>query len=212
VDIPVPEFLGTRAFSTDASTAKVTSGKSQGSGAPTSDLLTPDSGNSLALGPCHLDLHEIADFVDWSPFFSAWELHGRFPDILEDVVVGTEAKKLFADAQQLLARIIAEKRFTAKAVIGFWPANSVGDSVEVYDPAGVKNLDALSLPAVSPSNPSKGVRPTVLKTFHFLRQQQEKPADQFNHCLADYIAPKASAPKGISMIIGLSCGSWCPCP
>ena len=130
--------------------------------------------------------------MDWSPFFSAWELHGRFPDILEDVVVGTEAKKLFADAQQLLARIIAEKRFTAKAVIGFWPANSVGDSVEVYHPAGVKNLDALSLPAVSPSNPSKGVRPTVLKTFHFLRQQQEKPADQFNHCLADYIAPKAS--------------------
>jgi 5-methyltetrahydrofolate--homocysteine methyltransferase len=184
LDIPKPEFLGTRAFSTDASTAKVTSSKSQGSDSPTSDLPTPDSGNSLALGPCHLDLQEIADFVDWSPFFSAWELHGRFPDILTDAVVGEEATKLYADAQAMLQRIIVEKRYTARAVMGFWPANSVGDSVEVYDPAGVKNLDALSL--------SKGVRPTVLETFHFLRQQQEKPADQFNHCLADYIAPKAS--------------------
>jgi 5-methyltetrahydrofolate--homocysteine methyltransferase len=92
----------------------------------------------------------------------------------------------------MLKRIIAENRYTAKAVIGFFPANSVGDSVEVYDPAEIANLDALSLPAVSPSNPSKGGRPTPLKTFHFLRQQQEKPAGQFNHCLADYIAPEES--------------------
>ena len=118
-----------------------------------------------------MELSAIAEYIDWGPFFSAWELHGRFPDILEDAVVGTEAKKLFADAKKLLARIIAEKRFTAKAVIGFWPANSVGDSVEVYADA---------------------TRSRVLHTFHFLRQQQEKPADQFNHCLADYIAPKDS--------------------
>jgi 5-methyltetrahydrofolate--homocysteine methyltransferase len=157
VDIPRPDFLGTRAFS---------------------------SAEDLETGIWPLELSAIAEYIDWGPFFSAWELHGRFPDILEDAVVGTEAKKLFADAQKLLARIIAEKRFTAKAVIGFWPANSVGDSVEVYDPAGVKNPDALSL--------SKGVRTTVLQAFHFLRQQQEKPADQFNHCLADYIAPKDS--------------------
>jgi 5-methyltetrahydrofolate--homocysteine methyltransferase len=163
IDIPRPEFLGTRVFSS----------------APA---------DSLPLGTCHLALHEIVDFVDWGPFFSAWELNGRYPDILKDPVVGTEATKLFNDAQKLLARIVAEKLFTAKAVIAFLPANSVGDSVEVYDPNGI----ALSPPAVSSSNPSKGGRPKVLETFHFLRQQQEKPADQFNHCLADYIAPKDS--------------------
>jgi len=160
VDIPVPEFLGTRVFASDQRSAV-------GHQPPKPDGVA----GSLKLGTWTLDLHEIADFVDWGPFFSAWELHGRFPDILEDAVVGTEAKKLFADAQQLLARIIAEKRFTAKAVIGFWPANSVGDSVEVY---------------------ADEARTKVLQTFHFLRQQQEKPADQFNHCLADYIAPKDS--------------------
>ena len=95
IDIPRPEFLGTRVF---------------------------DS----------VPLEEITPFIDWGPFFSAWELHGRFPDILEDAVVGAEAKRLFADAQKLLARIVAEKRFTARAVAGFWPANSVDDSIEVY--------------------------------------------------------------------------------
>ena len=144
VDIPKPEFLGTRVFS---------------------------SADYLASGVWHLDLSAIANFIDWGPFFSAWELHGRFPDILKDSVVGEEATKLYADAQAMLKRIIAEKRFTAKAVIGFWPANSVGDSVEVY---------------------ADESRTKILKTFHFLRQQQEKPADQFNHCLADYIAPKDS--------------------
>jgi len=118
-----------------------------------------------------VDLHEIADSVDWGPFFSAWELHGRFPDILTDPVVGAEATKLYADAQQMLAQILAEKRYTARAVIGFWPANAVGDSVEVY---------------------ADESRSRVLQTFHFLRQQNEKPAGQFNHCLADYIAPKDS--------------------
>src|SRR5690606_31582769 len=144
VDIPKPEFLGTRVFST---------------------------ADCLASGIWDLDLSAIAEYFDWGPFFSAWELHGRFPDILTDEVVGTEATKLYADAQKLLARIIAEKRYTAKAVIGFWPANSFGDSVEIYADA---------------------TRAKVLQTFHFLRQQLEKPADQFNHCLADYIAPKNS--------------------
>ena len=111
------------------------------------------------------------EFIDWGPFFSAWELHGRYPDILKDEIVGTEATKLFADAQALLARIIAENRFQPLAVQTFWPANSVGDSVEIYTDES---------------------RTQVLHTFHFLRQQLEKPADQFNHCLADYIAPKSS--------------------
>jgi 5-methyltetrahydrofolate--homocysteine methyltransferase len=143
IDIPRPEFLGTKVFSTENS--------SQVTG--------------------HMLLNEIVDFIDWGPFFSAWELHGRYPDILTDAVVGAEARKLFADAQKLLAQIVAEKRFTAKAVIGFWPANAVGDDIEVY---------------------ADESRSRVATTFHQLRQQLEKPADQFNHCLADFIAPKDS--------------------
>ncbi len=116
-------------------------------------------------------LEDIVPFIDWGPFFSAWELHGRFPQILEDEVVGAEAKKLFADGQKLLAQIVREKRFTAKAVIGYWPCNAVGDDIEIY---------------------SDEQRTSVVTRFHQLRQQLEKPADQFNHCLADYVAPKDS--------------------
>jgi cobalamin-dependent methionine synthase I len=157
VDIPRPEFLGTRIYASDA---KAPSTKGQVSGS-----------SNLELGPCPLDLNEIVDFVDWGPFFSAWELHGRYPDILTDATVGPEATKLFNDAQKLLARIVTEQRFTAKAVIGFWPCNAVGDDIEIY---------------------ADESRSRVLTTFHQLRQQQEKPADQFNHCLADYVAPKDS--------------------
>ena len=116
-------------------------------------------------------LADIVPYIDWGPFFSAWELHGRFPQILEDEIVGVEAKKLFADAQKLLARIVAEKRFTAKAIIGFWPCNAVGDDIEIY---------------------ADEQRSSVVTRFHQLRQQMDKPADQFNHCLADYIAPRES--------------------
>ncbi len=143
VDIPRPEFLGARTYSTENS--------------------SPATG--------HMSLNEIVDFIDWGPFFSAWELHGRYPDILKDDVVGTEATKLFNDAQKILAQIVADKLYTAKAVIAFWPANAVGDSVEVY---------------------ADESRSRVVQTFHFLRQQLEKPSNQFNHCLADYIAPKES--------------------
>jgi 5-methyltetrahydrofolate--homocysteine methyltransferase len=116
-------------------------------------------------------LADIVPFIDWGPFFSAWELHGRYPDILKDPVVGPEAVKLHDDAVKLLGRIVEEKRFTANAVIGFWPCNSVGDDIEVY---------------------TDEARGGVATTFHMLRQQLEKPADQFNHCLADYIAPRDS--------------------
>jgi 5-methyltetrahydrofolate--homocysteine methyltransferase len=116
-------------------------------------------------------LEEIVPFIDWGPFFSAWELHGRFPQILEDELVGVEAKKLFADGKKLLDQIVREKRFTAKAVIGYWPCNAVGDDIEIY---------------------ADEQRTRILTRFHQLRQQLEKPEDQFNHCLADYIAPKDS--------------------
>ena len=178
VDIPKPEFLGTRVFST---------AQDQGLGTKDQRPSDPVPGPSSLV----LSLDEIADFIDWSPFFSTWELHGRFPDILTDAVVGEEATKLYAEARAMLKRIIDEKRYTAKAVIGFWPANSVGDSVEVYDPTVVtlseangSKPDTLKVPAVS--------LPKPLTTFHFLRQQGEKPAGQFNHCLADFIAPKDS--------------------
>ncbi|NBR59961.1 MAG: methionine synthase, partial [Opitutaceae bacterium] len=133
----------------------------------------------------NLQLSQIVKFIDWAPFFSAWELHGRFPDILTDHVVGEEATKLYADAQKMLAQIVAEQRYTAQAVLGFWPAHAVGDSVEIY---------------------TDETRTKILTTFHFLRQQNEKPADQYNHCLADYIAPKESGRRdylgGFAVTVG----------
>ena len=141
---------------------------------PIFDWSTVDIPRPELLGPHRFDpvpLDEIVPFIDWGPFFSAWELHGRYPDILTDAVVGAEATKLFHDAKTLLERIIAEKCFTAKAVIAFWPANSIGDTIEVY---------------------SDEQRSRVIGHFHHLRQQLEKPANQFNHCLADYIAPRES--------------------
>ena len=160
VEIPKPECIGTRVFTTDdaAIRAQRTTVRGQGSQPLNAQLSA-------------LSLAEIADYIDWAPFFSSWELHGRFPDILTDEVVGAEATKLYADAQAMLKKIIAEKRYTARAVLGFWPANSVGDSVELY---------------------ADESRTTVIQTFHFLRQQNEKTPGQFNHCLADYIAPKSS--------------------
>jgi 5-methyltetrahydrofolate--homocysteine methyltransferase len=154
VDIPKPDFLGLRVFTTDRRAAL------PGRSAAIPGLVTE-----------HLTLEEIAAYIDWGPFFSSWELHGRYPDILSDEVVGAEATRLFTDARAMLDRIIAEKRFTARGVLGFWPANSVGDSVEVY---------------------ADESRTRVLQVFHFLRQQNEKPDGQCHHCLADYVAPKSS--------------------
>ncbi len=110
-------------------------------------------------------LEELVPFIDWSPFFHTWELRGRYPAILED----PQAKSLFDDAQELLARIVKEKLLTARAVYGFFPANSVNDDIELYTDESRQNL---------------------LTTFHTLRQQMDKPADQFNHALADFVAPK----------------------
>jgi 5-methyltetrahydrofolate--homocysteine methyltransferase len=160
VDIPKPEFLGLRVFTTDEAVIRAQRATIRGQG-----------NQALNSQLSALSLSEIAEYIDWGPFFSSWELHGRFPDILKDEVVGVEATKLFADAQAMLKKIIAEKRYTARAVIGLWPANSVGDSVELYTDES---------------------RTQVIETFHFLRQQNEKTPGQFNHCLADFIAPKTS--------------------
>jgi 5-methyltetrahydrofolate--homocysteine methyltransferase len=117
-------------------------------------------------------LSELVSHIDWSPFFKAWELTGKFPAILDDEVVGTEARQLFADAQAMLEQIVNEHWLQARAVIGFFPANTINDDdVELYSDAS-----------------SSGTQ-TV---FHFLRQQMSRRNQAPNHCLADFIAPKDS--------------------
>jgi 5-methyltetrahydrofolate--homocysteine methyltransferase len=119
-------------------------------------------------------LEEIAKRIDWTPFFQTWDLHGKFPKILDDEVVGREARKVYQDAQAMLAGIIAQKWLTANAVIGLFPANSVGDDIEIYTDES---------------------RTQVAMVNHTLRQQLEKPSDRFNYALSDFIAPKASGVK-----------------
>lgn len=116
-------------------------------------------------------LTDLISFIDWSPFFQAWELSGSYPKILDDKIVGEAAKNLFNDAQHILKQIIENKWLQAKAVVGFFPANSVGDDIEVY----------------TDENRNK-----FLTKFHMLRQQTRKPDGKPNFCLADFIAPKSS--------------------
>ncbi len=113
----------------------------------------------------HYDLTELRPYIDWTPFFQTWELAGRYPAILEDEVVGKQATELFADAQAMLDKIIAERWLTARAVIGFWPASRVGDDIEIQTPTGTQRL-------------------------HHLRQQAEKPVERPDFCLADFVAAK----------------------
>jgi 5-methyltetrahydrofolate--homocysteine methyltransferase len=120
-------------------------------------------------------LAKIAKCIDWTPFFQAWELAGRYPKILQDEIVGVEACKLFADAQVMLKKIIDEKWLTANAVFGIFPANSVNsDDIEIY---------------------TDETRKKVSITWHNLRQQTKKPADIPNFCLADFVAPKTTKIK-----------------
>jgi len=114
-------------------------------------------------------LETIAQFIDWTPFFHTWELRGVYPAILNHEKHGEEARKLFADAQAMLAKVIREKLLTPRCVYGLFPANRVGDDVEVYTDES---------------------RQAVRTTFHFLRQQVEKSDGTPNWCLADFIAPK----------------------
>ncbi len=119
----------------------------------------------------HFPLDQIAAFIDWSPFFHTWELAGVYPRLLDDPVIGEQARKLYTDARNLLARIVGDQLLTARAVYGFWPANSVGDDIELY---------------------ADQAREQVLTRFCMLRQQAEKREGQSNQSLADFIAPKGS--------------------
>ena len=117
-------------------------------------------------------LDQLIERIDWTPFFQTWELSGHFPEILNDPVVGESARTVYADARSLLDRIVRDDRLKPRAAFGFWPANSVGDDIELY---------------------SDESRSTVLQTLHMLRQQGDKKGDgRPNFCLADYVAPRSS--------------------
>lgn len=116
-------------------------------------------------------LDTLRKYIDWTPFFQSWELAGRYPAILEDEIVGEEAKRLFADANAMLDEIVGRRLFTANGVIGLFPAHAEGDDVILYEDES---------------------RSREIERFLFLRQQNEKGAGLANHCLGDYVAPKDS--------------------
>jgi len=135
-----------------------------------------------------VELEKLEPFIDWSPFFRGWELHGKYPDILTDDVVGEQAVELFADAQKMLKKIFKEKRLTAKAIFGLFPANSVDeDDIELI------------------ISPLMGEMPAGQKgLFRTLRQQLQRREGVPDYALADFIAPKSS---GIQDYIGCFCVS-----
>ncbi len=158
VDIPKPSFTGARTIGTTENSSTV------------------------------ISLAQIAEFIDWTPFFMTWELHGKYPKILNDEVVGSEARKLFADAQAILKTIIDQGLLTARGIYGFWPANSVGDSIILY------------------TDPS---RKTELACFQMLRQQWQRKGIEHFRSLADYIAPLESGREdyigGFAVTTGHGC-------
>ncbi|MDD2865377.1 MAG: methionine synthase, partial [Methylococcales bacterium] len=118
-----------------------------------------------------VSLETLAEYIDWSPFFQTWELAGGYPKILDDEIVGEEARQLFADAKEMLEKIIAENWLQNRAVIGFFPANSVDDDIQLF------------------ADESRG---EVLETLHHLRQQNVKAPGRPNYCLSDFVAPLES--------------------
>jgi 5-methyltetrahydrofolate--homocysteine methyltransferase len=132
-----------------------------------------------------LPLKEIVDYIDWSPFFHAWEIRGRYPALLDDPEIGPRCRELFQDAQKLLYALLDQKLLAGKAVYGFFPANAVGDDIELY---------------------TDDSRSQVLTTFHTLRQQMDKPEEQSNYALADFIAPKASGRRDYFGAFALTSG------
>jgi len=141
----------------------------------------------------NLDLRELESYIDWSPFFRSWDLHGRYPNILTDEVVGEQATELFADAQEMLQKIFDEKWLTAKAIFGLFEANTINDDdieISLVPEGGINGEDTI---------PSSGARGRVFRT---LRQQSQKAAGKPNIALADFIAPKES---GLQDYMGTFC-------
>ncbi len=157
-DLPKPEFTGIRTLSSgNFNPGKCACGSPHGHA-----------------GAFAVSLEEVVPFIDWTPFFHTWELRGVYPKILQHEKHGEAASKLFAEAQTLLAQIVTHKQLELRGAYGFFPANAVGDDVQIY---------------------TNGARKHLRTTFHFLRQQMDKGDGTPNWCLADFIAPKASTPR-----------------
>jgi 5-methyltetrahydrofolate--homocysteine methyltransferase len=122
------------------------------------------------------DIEELIPYIDWTPFFRTWELRGRYPEILDDKEQGEAARQLYDDAQEMLKQIVTERWFDPKAIIGFWPANAVGDDIRLY------------------TGESRG---ETLATLHTLRQQLTKREGRHNVALSDFVAPEGSKPDYI---------------
>ncbi|KSA12525.1 methionine synthase [Maribacter dokdonensis] len=147
----------------------------------TSEIVKP---NKLGIQVIEdLDLNVLVPYIDWTPFFRSWELHGKYPAILTDEVVGEQATDLFADAQEMLNKIISEKKLKAKGVFGLFPANSIND-----DDILVDTSSSLEGNTGSPS----GAKTDGNYTFRTLRQQLERREGVADYALADFIAPKES--------------------
>ncbi len=155
-DLPKPEFIGMRVLSAVA--------------ADVSPLHSEREIRADLRRRLPITLEDLVPFIDWTPFFHTWELRGVYPKILQHEKHGEEARKLFADAQKLLEKIVSEKLLQPRGVYGLFPANRVGDDVEIY---------------------ADESRAKVLTTFHFLRQQIEKTDGTPNWCLADFVASRA---------------------
>ena len=154
-ELPRPEFVGVRILVSDPGRA--------GSPLPAAER------RARSDAPHPVSLTDLVPFIDWSPFFHTWELRGRYPAILNHEKHGEEARKLFADAQKLLEKLVSRKLIQPRGVYGLFPANRAGDDVELYTDES---------------------RNKVLTTFHFLRQQIAKDDGTPNWCLADFVAPK----------------------
>ena len=168
IDVAKPNFTGTKIVGT--------------AGEPKTDI-----GTTAPLDVT-ITLEQIAEYIDWTPFFMSWELHGKYPKILTDKVVGEEATKLFAEAQAMLKKIMDEGLFTARGIYGFWPANSDGDSVILY---------------------GEDERKTELTRFHMLRQQWQRKGIEHFRSLADYIAPVDSGRKDFIGGFAVTTGHGC---
>ena len=138
-------------------------------------------------------LAKLVDYIDWSPFFTTWGLRGKYPNILENPEVGEEAQKLLKDAETLLHTIVEEQRFQARAVVGLFPANGVGEDTEIYgDAAQTEVIAPPVLGSGCPCCSRNAAQTDVIATLHHLRQQTEQPFMRPNLSLGDFIAPKAT--------------------
>jgi 5-methyltetrahydrofolate--homocysteine methyltransferase len=184
---PKPEFLGVRVYATVpgiagcqpavagsfAATSDDGSKTQRGAKVQRASRQAAEMDRLAARAPqtITIALGDLVEFIDWSPFFHAWELRGRYPAIFDDPKIGKQARELFDDAQALLDLILTKKLLVARGVHALWTASRVEDDVDVY---------------------TDETRSEKIATFYFLRQQMQKPAGQANHCLADYIEPDSN--------------------